>query len=281
MPPLNLNKLLGALRFQSRGLVLPVGYGEVPSRVRDRYTRVLPAADRIAVPKLIPAWFRPSMPIAPHQRICDEIGQGFKQLHDLLCDALVYAHNMWRLQAKFTPLAIAGPVVIGPPGCLVGPPLESLIKQYPPCAAMNPIEARYRDAFASGVSQAFMMWQMSVTVPGLPLFPGYAMGPPGPAIPMPSIPQKLIACVSANVGSLMVPTIMKELMCAALVPEMKHGNQSYDPLFEALATVCSLGFVEWLSSQMVLGLIGSGAVASPLGGPIAGVTLPTPGHLAT
>jgi hypothetical protein len=36
----------------------------------------------------------------------------------------------------------------------------------------------------------------------------------------------------------------------------------------------------WLSSQMVLNVMGSGAVASPVGGPVAGITLPTPGHLA-
>ena len=69
------------------------------------------------------------------------------------------------------PLA-AGPVVAGPPGCLTGPPLEGLIKQFPACASMTPMQNPYRDAIAKGVSQAFMMWQSSVTIPGLPLFPG-------------------------------------------------------------------------------------------------------------
>jgi len=107
------------------------------------------------------------------------------------------------------------------------------------------------------------------------------MQPPGSAIPTPSIPQKLIACVSANVASLMVPNIMKELMNAAFHPSAKSDNPNHDAFFDAVSTVLSLAFMTWLSNQMVIGLVGSGAVASPVGGPVAGMTLPTAGHLAT
>jgi hypothetical protein len=281
MPPLQLNKLLGALRFQSFGLILPLDHDKMARNVRDDYVAMLSPEDRVAVPKLIPAWFKPAMPIAPHQDICDSIGQGFKDLHDTLLDAVSYAHNMWRLQAKFAPMPIAGPSVAGPPGSLTGPPLESLIKQYPRCAAMQPPLTAYRDAVAKGVSQAFTMWQTTVTIPGLPLFPAYVMQPPGSAIPSPNVPQKLIACVSANLTALVAPDTMKSFMCAALDPDTKKDNTKYEPFFDAIATVLSLAFVSWLSNQMVLGIIGSGAVASPVGGPVAGVTLPTAGHLAS
>jgi len=281
MPGLSPNKLLGALRFQSRGLSMPTDFMLVPLADRTKYMNMLDKDERVAIPQLIPHWFKPEMPIAPHQLMCDHVGQGFKDLHDTLIDAVVYGHNMWRLQAKFTPLPIAGPVVAGPPGCLTGPPLAPLIKQYPKCASMTPIQEPYREAVADGVGQAFTMWQTSVTVPGLPLFPAYAMQPPGSAIPTPNIPQKLIACVSANVVSLMVPTVMKELMKAAFDPTAKSDNPNYDAFFDAISTVLSLAFITWLSNQMVIGLVGSGAVASPVGGPVAGMTLPTAGHLAT
>jgi hypothetical protein len=276
-----MNKMLGALVFQGKNLELPTGFRSIAQPARDRYVAMLPPMDRVCIPKLIPPWFKPVLPIAPHQKACDSVGQGFKDLLDTLCDAVVYAHNMWRLQAKFTPLPITGPVVIGPPGCLTGPTLEGFIKQYPPCAAMGPAQSPYRDGCAAGVSQAFMLWQSTVTVPGLPLFPAYSMQPPGPAVPTPCVPQKLIACVSANMSTLCTPTMLKQAMVARFPPNAKIDNPSYDAFFEALATVVALGFLMWLSNQSVMGLTGSGAVASPLGGPVAGITLPTPGHLAT
>ncbi len=281
MPQLQPNKLLGALRFQSKGMRLPTDYTFVSPADRSAYVSSLPQQDRVAVPRLIPQWFKPELPIAPHQLMCDHVGQGFKDLHDTLCDAVAYGHNMWRLQARFTALPIAGPSVIGPPGCLVGPPLAPLIKQFPACAALTPIQLPYREAVALGVSQAFAAWQSAVVIPGLPLFPSYSMQPPGPAIPTPAIPQKLLAFVSANVASLMVPTIMKELMMGCFDPTAKHDNPNYEAFFDAVSTVLALAFIAWLSNQMVIGLVGSGAVGSPLGGPVAGVTMPTAGHLAT
>ncbi|MEO6953165.1 MAG: hypothetical protein ABI321_15295 [Polyangia bacterium] len=281
MPQLQPNKLLGALRFQSKGMRLPMDYMTVTPAERSEYVGALPQEDRNAVPRLIPQWFKPELPIAPHQLMCDHVGQGFKDLHDTLCDAVAYGHNMWRLQAKFSALPIAGPSVIGPPGCLLGPPLASLIKQYPACSSMTPIQEPYKEAVALGVSAAFLAWQSAVVIPGLPLFPAYSMQPPGPAIPTPAIPQKLIAFVSTNVASLMVPTIMKELMIGFFDPTAKSDNPNYEAFFDAISTVLALAFINWLSNQMVIGLVGSGAVGSPLGGPVAGVTLPTAGHLAT
>ncbi len=277
MPQLTLNKMLGALRFKSKGLRMPRDYDFVTPSLRDTYMRSLAPRARIGVPQLIPPWFDPHLRVKPHQDMCDTLGQFYKDMHDIMCDAVVFGHNMWRLQAKFAPMPIAAAVVAGPPGCLTGPPLEGLIKQFPRCASMTPKQAPYRDAVAKGLSKAFQMWQVGVTVPGLPFYPSYVMQPPGPAIPTPNVPQKLIACVSPNIASLLVPNVMKELMCVAFDPTMKIVDAD-DAFFESISTVFSLGFLQWMSNQMVLGVVGSGAVASPVGGPVAGVTMPTPGH---
>ena len=280
MPQLQLNKLLGALRFQSKNIELPSQYELVPQPERESYVASLSPQDRVAIPRLIPAWYKPALPIAPHQLMCDHAGQSFKDLHDTMCDAIAYAHNMWRLQAKFTPMPIAGPAVAGPPGCLTGPTLEALVKQYPSYASLTPMQKKYGDSIAAGVSKAFQLWQTGVAVPGLPFFPSYAMQPPGPAIPTPNVPQKLIACVSAGMASIVVPNVMKELMSASFKEHGLQSDESTDTLFDAISTVLSLGFIDWLSNQMVMNIVGSGAVASIVGGPVAGVTLPTPGHLA-
>jgi hypothetical protein len=281
VPQLQVNKMIGALSFSAKGLKLPTNFELEPQWIKNKYVASLPPEQRVAVPKLIPQWFKPQLPVGPHQVGCDSIGQGWKDFHDTILDAVVYGHNMWRMQAKFGPMAIAGPVVAGTPGCLSGPPLEGLIKQYPACASMTPAQTPYRDAVAGGVGKAFTLWQSTVTVPGLPLFPGYVMQPPGSAIPMPNIPQTLIACVSVNTVLLVVPASLKELMLAVFKLGGRTPNDVDHAIFEAISTVLGLAFITWMSNQMVLNVVGSGAVASPMGGPVAGVTLPTPGHLAT
>lgn len=280
MPPLQLNKLLGALRFQSKGLTLPAQYDFVTPPDRESYMNSLPPQDRVAIPRLIPQWFKPALPIKPHQLMCDTIGQSFKDMHDLFCDAIVYGHNLWRMQAKFTPIPIVGPSVAGPPGCLTGPNLGTLAKQCPAMARMTGFQTAYRDAVLDGIGTAFNMWQVSVTIPGLPMYPAYVMQPPGSAIPAPNVPQKLIACVAPGMSAILVPDIMKGLMRVEFQKTGVAADEATDAFFDALATVLSLGFANWLANQMVIGLTGSGAVASPVGGPVAGVTLPTPGHLA-
>ena len=49
-------------------------------------------------------------------------------------------------------------------------------------------------------------------------------------------------------------------------PSSKVDNPNYEAFFDAISTVLALSFITWLSTQMVIGLVGSGAVASPLGG---------------
>ena len=278
MPALQLNKILGALRFQATGTRLPVQTAH--AAMWDKFAEHSEPDQRIAVPQLIPQWVRPVKPIKAHQLMADRAGQDLKDFHDTMCDAIAYAHNMWRLQAQFTPMAIAGPVVAGPPGSLSGPPLEPLIKQYPGCVVMIDYEADYRDAVAAGMSQSFLLWQTNVTVPGLPFYPGYVMMPPGPAVPMPNVPFPLMACVSANVSNVLAPDIMSALMMQNL-PHRLVGTQWAQPIFDAISTTVSIAMASWLSSQMVLNILGTGAVASPTGGPVAGMTMPTAGHLAT
>ena len=84
----------------------------------------------------MPPWFLPAeMPNKYYQDSCDTIGNNFKECHDTMIDAVGFAHNMWKLQAKFGSLQIMAVSAIGMPGCLSGPALESNIKMFPGCAA--------------------------------------------------------------------------------------------------------------------------------------------------
>src|SRR6202040_968508 len=121
------------------------------------------SGDLQASPQTIPPWFMPAeIPNKYHQESCDKVGKDFKDFHDTMLDAVAYAHNMWKLQAKFDGLHVVAVCAIGAPGCLKGPELESLIKNAPMCASWSGNKGKHRDAVAAGVSKCFKNWQDKV-----------------------------------------------------------------------------------------------------------------------
>ena len=180
MPGLTFIKILGNLKFFSHGLKLGAEWKSSHS-IKDEAQ--FHSKDRQAIPQLIPPWFMPSeIPNKYHQETCDKIGKEFKDFHDTMIDAVGFAHNMWKLQAKFKDLKVNALTALGTPGCLDGPELESLIKNAPMCAAFTGNKAKHRDAVAKGVSQCFKKWQDKVMVPGLPWYPAFVAFP-GPMAP--------------------------------------------------------------------------------------------------
>jgi hypothetical protein len=290
MPGLQMIKIAGGAKFLSHGLKLPANW-ENPSGdpAADHYSKCLKPEEKIAVPSLIPPWFMPANMNKVHQKSCDEIGKNFKDFHDTMLDAIGFAHNMWKLQAKFKDLKIMAVSAIGAPGCLDGPELESLIKNAPMCAAMTGNMQKHRDAVAKGVSKCFKDWQDKVTVPGLPWYPAFAAFPGPMAPPMPNVPTPLIACPSAMMTKMAMPNDMKSEMDSALDGGMKDKDptKQYEALHDAIATVVSAAFMIWLPSQQVIGVMGKGPVPSfappyvPVGPVVGGDNLPIPGHLAT
>src|SRR6266404_3967859 len=121
MPGLSPIKILGNVKFMSNNLKLPTqkasgdakGWGEKYFRDRDQESGEMTGA-----PRVIPPWFFPQKPgYKHHQRSCDEIGKAFKNFHDAMIDAVPFAHQMWKLQAKFQNLKVMAIAAIGTPGC--------------------------------------------------------------------------------------------------------------------------------------------------------------------
>src|SRR2546426_2902229 len=289
MPGLQPIKILGNLKFLSYGLKLPVDFhapsGTIPGK---HYHDAFTPEDRIAVPKLIPPWFFPAeVPNKYYQDTCDTVGKDFKDFHDAMIDAVVFAHNMWKLQAKFQSLQIMAVSAIGAPGCFDGPELESLIKNAPSCAAFTGNMAKHRDAVAIGVSKCFKNWQDNVTVPGLPWYPAFAAFPGPMAPPMPNIPVPLIVCVSAKMADIIMPDPMKSEMDSALDGDLKSKDpdKHYEALHDAIATVLALAFLMWLPMQQVMLVLGKGPIPTfappfvPVGPVMAGDNIAIPGHL--
>jgi hypothetical protein len=285
MPGLTFIKILGNLKFFTHGLKLGTEWKSSHS-IKDEAQ--FHAGDRQAIPQLIPPWFMPAeIPNKYHQETCDKIGKEYKDFHDTMIDAVGFAHNMWKLQAKFTDLKVNALTALGTPGCLKGPELESLIKNAPQCAAFTGNKAKHRDAIAKGVSQCFKKWQDKVMVPGLPWYPAFVAFPGPMAPPMPNIPMPLIACVSAKVSDIITPSQMKKEMDDALDGGLKDQDpeKHYHALHDAIATVLSLAFLMWLPSQQVMLVLGKGPIPTfappfvPVGPVVGGDNLAIPGHL--
>ena len=291
MPGLNPIKILGNVKFMSNQLKLPTQKASGDAKkwdekyFRDRDPK---AGEMSGVPKTIPPWFMPRKPgYEPHQKSCDEIGSNIKELHDTMIDAVVFSHNLWKLQAKFKDLKVMAVSAIGTPGCLDGPELESNIKNAPMCAGFTGNKAKHRDAIAKGVSKAFKNWQGQVTVPGLPWYPAFAAFPGPQAPPMPNIPTPLIACVSAKMTDIVMPDTMTKEMDDALDGGVKDKDpdKHYHALHDAIATVLSLAFLMWLPMQQVMLVMGKGPIPTfappfvPVGPVVGGDNLAIPGHL--
>jgi hypothetical protein len=281
-------KILGNLKFFSHGLKLPVGW-QAPSGDPGgkQYSDSLKPTEKIAIPQVIPPWFMPQEPQKYFQDSADKIGKEFKSFHDDMIDAISYAHNMWKLQAKFTGLQIMGPALIGKPGCLQGPELESLIKNAPQCMGYTGNKAKWRDAVATGVSKCFKDWQDQVMIPGMPLYPAFAMFPGPMAPPMPNIPLPLAGCPSAMLSRMADPTQMANEMKSAHDGGLKDKDKDkhFEALFDAVATVVSLGFVMWFPAQQVMTVMGKGQIPTfappfvPAGPVVMGDNLAIPGHM--
>jgi hypothetical protein len=280
-------KILGNLKFFSHSLKLPQGW-QAPSGDPGgkQYSDALKASEKIAIPQLIPPWFMAQEPQKYFQDSADKIGKEFKSFHDDMLDAIGFAHNMWKLQSKLSNLQIMAVSVIGSPGCLQGPELESLIKNAPQCAAYTGNKAKWRDAVAAGVSKCFKDWQDQVMIPGLPLYPAFAMFPGPMAPPMPNIPVPLISCPSGMITRMADPTQMATEMKNAHDGglQQKDKDKHFEALFDAIATVVSLAFMIWLPSQQMMTVMGKGQVPTfappfvPAGPVVAGDNLPIPGH---
>jgi hypothetical protein len=293
MPPLQTLKILGNLIFFSKQYKLPVATatanggdkGWSNDYFKDRKQE---QGEMMGIPQTIPPWFMPQKPgYKPHQDSCDKVGKNFKDFHDACIDAVAYAHNMWRLQAKFKDLKVMSVSAIGTPGCLDGPELENDIKNAPMCATFNDNGKEHLKAVAKGVSDCFKDWQGKVMVPGLPWYPAFAAFPGPMAPPMPNIPMPLITCPSAMMAKIVAPSGMAKAMDDALSQKMKDMDpeKHYEGLHLAIATVLSIAFLMWMPMQQVMLVMGKGPCPAfappfvPMGPVVGGDNISAPGHL--
>lgn len=202
---------------------------------------------------------------------------------DALARALRSALMQWKSLAYFQGVTINGAIAIGPPGCLQGPRLIDLM-----AAHLGPVQGSDRvaaEAAAKALEACFEGWRRTVSVPGLPWYPGFTTVPSGFAAPTPNVPTPLSALASVGFGDLSTGPQLARMIMAPLSPEMRNPN-GYGTFFTLFANKAALVFREVFASAMVVNAMGQGPVVgfappgSPVGQVAGGMVTPTPGVLA-
>jgi len=160
----------------------------------------------------------------------------------------------------------------------VGPPLTPLIMAQGPKG--TPQEIKYTSAIANALGTAWLSWQSSIKVPGLPWYPAFAAFPGPVAPPMPNIPVPLIALVSVDAS--LSPGALSGLMTANLGdPTALHAQDLFDAISKAFNTV----FTMFKAMTMVTNVLGTGPIPTfappivPVGPVLGGVGTGPPGCL--
>jgi len=221
-------------------------------------------------------------------------------IHTML-DAVKYAFNIWKMTLYFKDLKVNGPTAVGSTGCLTSSMLPTGKNADLGCAcgffttfltfpkhaqyAQNEHYADWRDAVGRGVAQCLKKYVDNVTVPGLPWYPAFTAFPGPMAPPMPNVTTPLMACPSSGMTEL---TVAKKIQ-DAIIKEFKNGlkdksNDSlYKTIFGAIADSLSVGFMTWLSTQVVNLVMGTGQIPTfappvvPVGPVVNGQNIPTMG----
>lgn len=251
------------LNFMGRAIVLPTdfnGFGtQAPFGARD-----LRAVDPNAL-------FRSASTLNLHVLAAVEVGEGIGRLFDVAASAIGIGHANWLSGACFSGIVINGPVGVGGPGCLVGPPAMSgpALKANVGAHGGSAYFSRYLDSILDVFGAAFGEWQanLSVTLP----FPAGAVCS-GSLLPCANVPLPLASAPSTADVS-MTAVSLKSRMVSAHGP----GGMHAEAIFSAFAMSCESTFTQWKAATTISGVMGAGGVApvfpappGPVVGAIAG-----------
>ncbi len=278
MPGLNVPmKPLADATFIGKGKRIPHRWSQPTGEAAEHYQVAFKQGEHSATPDPT-SYLRPASTNRYHVRQAETLGGKLKEFAHQMLDAFEQSHELWRQQATFQSITIAGPLAMGTSGCLVGPPLYPTLVQLSYPQASHHL-AHWRDAVAKGLSENFMLWQQAVTVPGLPWYPLFALFPTPPiAPPMPNVPTPLSTCTSSAFDRMTAP-MLEMAMTAHFSLEDTDGR--FATMAHAISTAVATSFNAWLSTQQVMLVMGTGPVPVAPGPVIAGITLPGSGHLST
>ena len=270
-------KMAAKAKFAANGLMVPSNWKQPVGTAAEHFGKAFKDDEKITAPDtMVPPLFLPATMNKYHTKTQKDLNAQFASFIDKTCDAISAAFDNWHKLASIAGIVIVGPVATG--GIVTGPPLEPLILAQG--AKETPNLAKYTATVASVVSAAFLAYTLTIKVPGLPLYPAYAVWAGGPAaMGVPNVPVPMIALGPAP--GLMAAPALKSAMIGKHADPMAPYNKE---LFDCLATAIAASFVMWQGTTQMTGVIGAGPVPSmaivpvPVPGPVTGGTvIPKPG----
>jgi hypothetical protein len=195
---------------------------------------------------------------------------------DTTCSAICSAWSTWQSTATMAGILINGPVAAG--GTLVGPPMQPLIMAEG--AVTTPNLLKFTTVIATVISNAWMQFTATVSVPGLPWYPAFLMFPGPMAPPLPNLPVPFAQLLQVPVS------ISAQTMKAQMVSQLADPQAPFAPqLFESICTAFEQCYDIWKISTMVTNVLGMGAIPTfappfvPAGPVVAGTGFMAPGGL--
>ena len=271
-PPKDMLVMLAKMNFCSKAIKLPMEW----STPGDHYPKAFQPGEEAIPPNQPLNLFREESLNKYHVDSAGDVGKQFEAYIEGICGAIHGAVDQWRQMATIAGVMIVGPVATV--GMVVGPPLTPLIMAQGPKG--TPQELKYTTAIANALGTAWLPWQSSIKVPGLPWYPAFAAFPGPVAPPMPNIPVPLIALVSVDAS--LSPGALSGLMTANLGdPTALHAKDLFDAVSKAFHTV----FTMFKAMTMVTNVLGTGPIPTfappfvPVGPVMGGVGTGPPGCL--
>jgi hypothetical protein len=183
---------------------------------------------------------------------------------DRLCDGVASMWETWQSSTQLVGVEVNAVAASG--GRLFGPVIAPTIIG----AASTPEEVVAAATLAGAIQSALTNWQLSVSLPGLPLYPAFAAFPGPFAPPIPSLPMPLLA-VPSNLS------LFEALSSQVISPDPVAAAAA-----RAVGNALASAVVIWASATRLVNILGSGPVPSfappdiPVGPVIGGIGFGVP-----
>jgi hypothetical protein len=163
-------------------------------------------------------------------------------------------------------VVIVGPVATG--GQIMPVPwLPTIVGSAP---SSSPQELKYSQAVAMTISNAWLAFTATLKIPGLPLYPAWALVP---APSLPPTPNQVPCAFSLLSGAAEPPTLSTQTLKGQMVAALGDPQAPFHKeLFESISFAFEQCYNVWMGTTMLNNIIGAGVgpgtpiVPAPLSG---------------
>jgi hypothetical protein len=275
-PQASMMKQLARLQFSSFGIKVPdqAPQMNVPKTFADAFKD----DEKSASPDpTVPPLFIADSTNKYHCDVQKQKTKDYGGYIDGICDAICSAWSQWQSAATLVGVMVNAVTASG--GQVVGPPLQPLILATAPKA--GPSQLKYSNVISQVIGTAWLQYQSSIKVPGLPWYPAFAAMALPVAPPMPNIPVPVAALTQVTVP------VSKDVLKGQMIAQFADpGAPHHKELFDCIADAFEKCFQIWQTSTMVTNVLGTGPVPTfappivPAGPVVGGVANMPPGGFA-